>query len=173
MAVMSIGPQLIMNITGLSYNLTTRIVSSLGTDALTGVDFASAVEEALARAVGGGLLGIFGVIQDLQAIDGFFGKLIFFYLIQFTFILNIAYMAVLCGVSPLFFGFAAGGESTRRIALNFLKEFIKTALVPPMVFAYATIAFALMDQVGILLSGLVIGISCVGFARNKLDRLLG
>lgn len=172
MAVMSIGPQLIMQITGLSYNLTTQLVGAFGTSAFGDIDFADVAEGAFISS-GGGILGVLSAINTLQSIDGLLGKLIFFYMIQFTFILNIAYMAVLCGVSPLFLGFAAGGESTKRVTLNFLKEFIKTALVPPMVFAYATIAFSLMDQVGILLSGLVIGISCIGFAKNKLDRLLG
>lgn len=175
MVVMSVGPQLIMQITGLSYNLTLQLAGQMGNAAFGDLwHLSEAVEGALSGS-GGTLTGILDAIDALNNIDagGFFGKMIFFYLIQFTFILNIAYMAVLCGVSPLFIGFAAGGESTKRVALNFLKEFIKTALVPPMVFAYATIAFSLMDQVGLMFSGLVIGISCVGFAKNKLDRLLG
>lgn len=164
--VMSLAKEIVMAITGLSYSLTTRIYPQFGSVLDEGGGIAS-LEKILEGIKFGGLIS--GIIS---ALDGNIGKGLFFLFIKFTFILNIAYMAVLAGVSPLFLGFAGGGDSTKRVAINFLKEYGKVALVPPMVFAYAAICMQLMNDVTMMFSGLVLGISCIGFAKNKLDRLL-
>lgn len=106
------------------------------------------------------------------------GFLIFEFVVCFVLMLNILYMAFLQAVSPIFVGFF-GGESTKKLGFNFCKEYAKCLLVPPFTMAYTTLALHMMKNSAnaiingwSLIAGLVIGISAIGFAGKKLDRLI-
>ncbi len=86
--------------------------------------------------------------------------------------LNFAKCALLQCISPLFSGFAAGGEGARRMAVGFLKEFARCCLIPPVTIAYFYLCQPLYDSAIGLISTIAIGVSLFGIGKKTLDRLL-
>ncbi len=103
--------------------------------------------------------------------DGRMGYGIFIFFVQFTLMLNVAYMALLQCLCPLFVGFVAN-DGTRRITMSYVREYAKCCLVPPVTALYAIIASNFVSNTTLLLGGLVLGISAIGMAGKKLDALL-
>ena len=92
--------------------------------------------------------------------------------VEAVLLLNIAYMGLHQGFSPVFVGFAAGGDGTRRFATSFFKEYLKVCLVPPVLSVYVGLCFELftVSSVGVFLS-LVLGISIFSISK-KLDKII-
>lgn len=103
--------------------------------------------------------------------DGRLGYAIFIFIVQFTLMLNVAYMALLQCLCPLFVGFV-GNDGTRHITINYVREYAKCCLVPPVTALYAIIASNFISNSTILIGGLVLSISAIGIAGKKLDALL-
>ena len=93
-------------------------------------------------------------------------------IVEAVLLLNIAYMGLLQCFSPVFVGFAAGGDGTRRFATSFFKEYLKVCLVPPVLSVYVGLCFELfiVSSVGVFLS-LVLGISIFSISK-KLDKII-
>ena len=93
-------------------------------------------------------------------------------IVEAVLLLNVAYMGLLQCFSPIFVGFAAGGEGTRRFATSFFKEYLKVCLVPPVLTVYVGLCFELFtaSNVGVFLC-IVLGISVFGI-KNKLDKII-
>lgn len=94
------------------------------------------------------------------------------WIIEAVLLLNITYMGLLQCFSPVFVGFAAGGEGTRRFATSFFKEYLRACLVPPVLAVYVALCFELftVSGVGVFLC-LVLGISIFGI-KNKIDKII-
>lgn len=94
------------------------------------------------------------------------------WIIEAVLVLNVAYMGLLQCFSPIFIGFAAGGEGTRRIATGFFKEYLRVCIVPSIVVVYSSLCFHLFagSSVGWFLC-IVLGISIFGI-KNKLDKII-
>ncbi len=95
-------------------------------------------------------------------------------IIDLIFILNILWLALLQALSPIFIAFF-GGEKTRKIAMNFIKEYFKALLVAPVTLIYLALAISVvtnfMGGIG-LIGALVLAISTLGIAGKKLDKLI-
>ena len=93
-------------------------------------------------------------------------------MIEAVLLLNVAYMGLLQCFSPVFVGFAAGGEGTRRFATSFFKEYLRVCLVPPVVVVYSALCFNLFlgSSVSWFLC-IILGLSVFGI-KNKLDKLI-
>jgi hypothetical protein len=88
-------------------------------------------------------------------------------------LLNLAYMGLLQCISPVFIGFAAGGEGSRRFVAGFFKEYFKICLIPPVIAIYVTLCFVLFKSSGLgLFLGIVLGASIFSIGK-KLDRIVG
>lgn len=94
------------------------------------------------------------------------------WIIEAVLILNITYMGLLQCFSPIFVGFAAGGEGTRRFATSFFKEYLRVCLVPPVLAVYVALCFELftVSGVGVFLC-LVLGISIFSIGK-KIDKII-
>lgn len=94
------------------------------------------------------------------------------WIIEAVLLLNVAYMGLLQCFSPVFVGFAAGGEGTRRFATSFFKEYLRVCLVPPVVVVYSALCFNLFlgSSVSWFLC-IILGLSVFGI-KNKLDKLI-
>ena len=93
-------------------------------------------------------------------------------IVEAVLLLNVAYMGLLQCFSPIFVGFAAGGEGTRRFATSFFKEYLKVCLVPPVLTVYVGLCFELFtaSNIGVFLC-IVLGISVFGIGK-KLDKII-
>lgn len=93
-------------------------------------------------------------------------------IVEAVLLLNVAYMGLLQCFSPIFVGFAAGGEGTRRFATSFFKEYLKVCLVPPVLAVYVGLCFELFtaSNIGVFLC-IVLGISVFGIGK-KLDKII-
>ena len=100
------------------------------------------------------------------------GVMFLFFIVEAVLVLNVAYMGLLQCFSPIFVGFAAGGEGTRRFATGFFKEYLKVCLVPPVIMVYLALCFNLFlsSSVGWFLC-IVLGISVFGIGK-KLDKII-
>ncbi len=129
-------------------------------------------------------LGTRGVIEEI--LDNIGGEkniwmlpnesifnIIVFLILDLVLMLNILWIALLQCISPLFIAFF-GGESTRKLAINFVKEYIIALLIPPVTIVYYALAATLTANLGAfgLIGGIVLGISTLGIASKKLPRLL-
>ncbi len=94
-------------------------------------------------------------------------------IIDLILMINILWIALLQCISPLFVAFF-GGENTRKLAINFIKEYFIALLVPPLTLIYYYLAMSMASDLGILgiIGGIVLGISTLGIASKKLPRLL-
>lgn len=91
-------------------------------------------------------------------------------ILQLVLMLNVAKIALLQAIAPLFIGFAAG-QGTRRFMLNLAKEYGKCCLMPPLTTAYAIITFTITDSTWGMISSIVIGFSILSIGSKMLDRL--
>lgn len=93
-------------------------------------------------------------------------------IVEAVLLLNIAYMGLLQCFSPVFVGFAAGGEGARRFATSFFKEYLKVCLVPPVLSVYVGLCFELFlsSSVGWFLC-IVLGISIFSIGK-KIDKII-
>lgn len=94
------------------------------------------------------------------------------WIIEAVLVLNVAYMGVLQCFSPIFVGFAAGGEGTRRFATGFFKEYVRVCLVPSFIVVYCSLCFHLFlrSSVNWFLC-IVLGISVFSISK-KLDKII-
>ena len=97
--------------------------------------------------------------------------------LQFLLLLNTLWIALLQSVSPIFIG-CFGSEGTKKIALNFVKEYFKAMLVPAVTLIYFILAFYALDEyegainLERLIAAIVLGISTISIASKKLDKLI-
>lgn len=94
------------------------------------------------------------------------------WIIEAVLVLNVAYMGVLQCFSPIFVGFAAGGEGTRRFATGFFKEYVRVCLVPSFIVVYCSLCFHLFlaPSVSWFLC-IALGISVFSISK-KLDKII-
>lgn len=121
-----------------------------------------------------------GAKMDFSNLVNAVWYMLFLLIVQFILMLNLCYMALLQCLAPIFVGFAGSG-STRRIALNFGKEYLKCCLVPPITGLYMYLATHIMSSPGTLfvgggviiplIGGLVVALSATGIAGKKLEAL--
>lgn len=93
-------------------------------------------------------------------------------IINIIFQLNIIQIAVLQGISPFFFGFAAS-ESTRKLTFNFLKSYGKCLLTPIVTIAYTIISSWVLEESGgwNLINVIVVLIACASTQKRLLSEL--
>lgn len=98
--------------------------------------------------------------------------LLFTGIINIIFQLNVIQIAVLQGISPFFFGFAAS-ESTRKLTFNFLKSYGKCLLAPIVTIAYTIFSsWALETMSGWnIINVIVILIACASTQKRLLSEL--
>lgn len=104
-------------------------------------------------------------------------------IIEFVFMINILWIALLQCVSPIFVGFMAN-PSTRKISFNFIREYAKALLLPVVTLVYYKLVSQLLYDLdpttpgavaGIsigLIGAIILGISTVSIAGKKLDKLI-
>lgn len=92
--------------------------------------------------------------------------------------LNTLWLATLQAISPIFIG-CFGGSSSKKIGLNFVKEYLKAALIPVITVIYYKLMITIVGQyisnlivILEIIIGLVFGISVLGVAGKKLDKLI-
>lgn len=93
--------------------------------------------------------------------------------LKMVFLLNTARIALLQCIAPLFAGAAAGGEQSKRIAINFAKEYLSCCLVPPI-----TLIFFLLCTVGLgsesvgFIGAIILAFNMFGIGRKVTDKLM-
>lgn len=103
-------------------------------------------------------------------------KIIVFIVVVLIFMLNVLWIALLQCLSPIFIALMVN-KSTRKIGLNFIKEYFKAILVPVVTVIYFALASSFLGdietlQVCGLIVSLVLAISTLGIAGKKLDKLI-
>lgn len=100
-------------------------------------------------------------------------------IVEYVFMLNILWIALLQCLSPIFIGLTAN-QSTRKISFNFIREYLKAILLPAITLIYYKLAAAFLwdlDRakhsalIGIV-GAIVLGIATVSVAGKKLDKLI-
>ena len=104
-------------------------------------------------------------------------------IIEYVFMINILWIALLQCLSPIFIGLMAN-QNTRKISFNFVREYFKAILLPIVTLIYYKLASALLWDfdshkanhtasftVG-LIGAIVLGIATVSIAGKKLDKLI-
>ncbi len=147
-AVLGIAPGFLTMLFGLSAQLTTGILSHT-TQSVFG-----------------------GIVSSSPLNTASFGLSV--YILKLVYMLNIIYLAVLQAFSPIFVGFAAGGVATRKIAVNFLKEYIKCCLIPIVSTAYMVFILDVIGHITALdlLGGVVLSVGGCGFAGRRIEKWL-
>lgn len=92
-------------------------------------------------------------------------------ILQLILMVNVAKIALMQSIAPLFIGFASG-QGTRRFTLNLVKEYAKCCLVPPVTAAYAILTFSISESTWGVFASIVIGFSIFSMASKQLDKLL-
>lgn len=163
LAAMSLAPQILTTLTGVSQWLCSivnaaTIFSWENWETVTDIS----IDEIM-----------FGLVNNVSA-----GSLAIL-IIEYVFMLNILWLALLQCLSPIFIGLMAN-QSTRKISFNFIKEYFKALLVPVITLAYYKLASAILwdfdnsdegTAVG-LIGAIVLGIATVSVAGKKLDKLI-
>lgn len=117
-------------------------------------------------------VGVGTIFNTLAASGvGSLGYMIVNGILELILMLNIAKIALMQCTAPLYIGFASA-ENSRRIMINFLKEYAKCCLIPPITATYALFTFAICDNTWKLLGSIVLGISIWSFASKHLDKTL-
>ena len=102
-------------------------------------------------------------------------ELILLTVVQFVLTLNIVWIALLQSLSPIFIG-CFGSEGTRKIGMNFVKEYLKALLVPSITIIYYVLSYSILGEPALygngLITAIVLGISMVSIASKKLDKLI-
>ncbi len=92
-------------------------------------------------------------------------------IMELILMLNIAKIALMQCTAPLYIGFSAA-ENSRRIMINFVKEYAKCCLVPPITAAYSFMTFCICDSTWKVFGSIVMGISIWSIATKHLDKIL-
>ena len=92
-------------------------------------------------------------------------------ILELILMVNIAKIALLQSTSPLYLGFAAA-ENTRRVLINFAKEYAKCCLIPPITAAYTVIVMVICDSTWKLFGSIVLGISIWSIGRKFQEKIL-
>lgn len=165
LAAMSLAPQILTLLTGVSQWLcinidATTYITWENWDTVTDIDI---------------LEIILGTVQNSVS------NILALLLIEYVFLLNILWIALLQCLSPIFIGFMAN-PSTRKMSFNFIKEYFKALLVPAVTLVYFKLVSAILwdfEQFGVsnhwitgLISAIVLGIATVSIAGKKLDKLI-
>ena len=119
----------------------------------------------------------------LNTINNSTASLLTLIILEYVFMINILWIALLQCLSPIFIGLMAN-QSTRKISFNFIKEYFKALLIPVTTLIYYKLASALlwdldphnpshtgMFTVG-MIGAIVLGIATVSIAGKKLDKLI-
>ncbi len=98
--------------------------------------------------------------------------LLFMGIVNIIFQLNVIQIAVLQGISPFFFGFAAS-ESTRKLTFNFLKSYAKCLLAPIVTIAYTIFSSWALETSGgwNIINVIVILVACASTQKRLLSEL--
>lgn len=150
LAAFSLSEEIMSALFTISMNLTADVV-----DAGDNADFQSYLNKVTSQTKPFSLLG-YTVLNSI---------------IQLMLMLNVAKIALLQSIAPFFIGFASG-QGTRRLLINFVKEYGKCCLMPPVTAAYAIITFTISDSTWGMVSSIVIGFSILSIGNKMLDRLL-
>lgn len=115
-----------------------------------------------------------GTIIGSQAALNTLSYVLSVYILKLIYMLNVIYLAVLQAFSPIFAGFAAGGVATRKIAVNFLKEYIKCCLIPIVSTAYMVFIIDVIGHITVadILAGVILSLGGVGFAGKRIEKWL-
>ena len=166
-AAMSLAPQILTILTGASQWICTKLTSVSyitweNWDTVTDIDI---------------LEIILNTATNLEA------ALLVLIIIEYVFMINILWIALLQCLSPIFIGLMAN-QSTRKISFNFIREYFKAILLPIVTLIYFNLASALLWDydplkgntaggftVG-LIGAIVLGIATVSIAGKKLDKLI-
>ena len=156
-AAMSLAPQILTLLTGASQWICTKLtaesfISWENWETVTDIDILEIV---------------LNTATNLEA------ALLVLIIIEYVFMINILWIALLQCLSPIFIGLMAN-QNTRKIGFNFIKEYFKALLVPSVTLIYFFLASTLAGvshAVGIIVA-LVLAISTLGIAGKKLDKLI-
>ena len=167
LAAMSLAPQILTLLTGVSQWLCTIIndknyITWQNWEVITDID----ISEIL-----------------LNTINNSIASLLTLIILEYVFMINILWIALLQCLSPIFIGLMAN-EGTRKISFNFIKEYFKALLVPVLTVCYFGLVNAF--QYGLnnydsstssgtvtgLLASIVLAISTLSIAGKKLDKLI-
>lgn len=131
------------------------------------------------------------VIKSINVLDLIIGSIdttsaviIIAVIIEYVFMINILWIALLQCLSPIFIGLIAN-RGTRKITFNFIKEYLKALMLPVVTLTYYKLALGLLYDLGAangaqhigaftvgLLGSIVLAISTVSIAGKKLDKLI-
>ena len=120
------------------------------------------------------------IVNDMSELDSIFRAtnttsfgIVVLLILDLVLMLNILWIALLQCLSPLFIAFI-GADNTRKLAMNFIKEYFIALLIPPVTIIYFMLAMNMSANLGILgiIGGIVLGISTLGIASKKLPRLI-
>lgn len=98
--------------------------------------------------------------------------------IRYTLMLNMVALAVLQGFAPLFAGFCVLEQ--KKPAMNFLREYCKCLLVPPITIVYTVMATKMLDgfdstglsYIAKVVGALVLSIACINSAKKIVQGLI-
>lgn len=98
--------------------------------------------------------------------------------IRYTLMLNMVALAVLQGFAPLFAGFCVLEQ--KKPAMNFLREYCKCLLVPPITIVYTVMATKMLDgfdstdlsYIAKVVGALVLSIACISSAKKIVQGLI-
>ena len=161
--LMEVSMEIMESLSALCWEYCSRI--SVKTDLRNNVDVVIGLVEGESTDVGFLLQGLWDSIKEIAV-------QIVSWINEAVLLLNITYMGLLQCFSPVFVGFAAGGEGTRRFATSFFKEYLRVCFVPPVLAVYVALCFELftVSGVGVFLC-LVLGISIFSIGK-KIDKII-
>ena len=163
LAAMSLAPQILTVLTGVSQWLCSLVGSA---EWLTWDNWETVTDISINEIIS-------GAFNNLTA------SLLVLVFIEYVFMINILWIALLQCLSPIFIGLMAN-QSTRKISFNFIKEYFKALLVPVVTLIYYRLTSTLLwdldqSQQGVavgLIGSIVLGIATVSVAGKKLDKLI-
>ncbi len=171
-AVMA-APKLLTVLTSISSWLCSEIY--LNVTAMESINaFIESGADSMERLYGAGFNQIVSIFREGGVENNILYSVIVLFIVELVFMLNILWIALLQCISPLFISFF-GNDSTRKLALNFIKEYFKALLVAPITLIYFALAISVVSNMSLvlgLIGSLVLGISTVSIAGKKLDKLI-
>lgn len=164
LAAMSLAPQILTLLTGISRSICEIISTS---------DAAYLSNEYV------GQTNILDMI--IGNAEGLVTLIIVILILELVFMVNILWLALLQCLSPIFIGLMAN-QNTRKISFNFIKEYFKALLIPIVTVCYWCLVSTFqmdfnnfgtgMGVITGLLGSIVLAISVVSIAGKKLDKLI-
>lgn len=169
LAAMSLAPQILTALTGISQWLCSII------DATT-----YSIPEAFNP-----IIKDISILEVLVGgIDNLTAVILVAIILEYVFMLNILWIALLQCLSPIFIGLMAN-RGTRKITFNFIREYIKALMIPVLTLTYYKLVSALLWDLGNanaqshaggfvvgILGSIVLAIATVSIAGKKLDKLI-